>query len=140
MTKNKAAAFIRNNKSIFALTGILMLSVFLFFSCSAGKSVSVKIYAGTKALADETVSLGNGVSTAYDAFEKAAEKAGIVLVEEGGMVTKIGDYMGTETEGWCFYINGKVADVGAKEYVLKDKDNIAFSFVKWADVFPTVNE
>jgi len=137
MTQKKTKQFFQNNKSKIALSIILLLTVcMMLFSCTIGKSVSTKISAGDTVLANETIKINSSVKTALDAFQKAANQQNLTFTADNGMVTQIGKFKGTETEGWCFYVNGKVSDTGAQAYTVKDGDKISFEYVNWAKIYP----
>lgn len=65
------------------------------------------------------------------------DKVGVTDTQYGKMITSINGMKAEGTNYWAFYINGKMAPVGADSYQLQPNDQISFQFESWQA--PSVN-
>ncbi|MBM7552423.1 DUF4430 domain-containing protein [Thalassobacillus pellis] len=83
---------------------------------------------GEKSVAEKELEVKEGTSlmkVLKENFEGVKEKDGFITQIEG-IKAKDG-----EQKAWFFTINGETAKVGAKEYELKEGDEVVFDFHKW---------
>ncbi len=54
---------------------------------------------------------------------------------DSGYITQIDEYVNDDVNAWLFYVNGELSDVGIKEVIPTDGDDIVLSYVDWTEVF-----
>lgn len=54
---------------------------------------------------------------------------------DNGYITQIGDYVNDDVNAWLFYVNGELSEVGIKDMIPTDGDDIVLSYVDWTEVF-----
>jgi hypothetical protein len=84
----------------------------------------------TKVIAQRTVSYTG--KDGVDALTLLQQKTA-VKQDASGLVTTINGYTANnkQHEYWSFYVNGKMADVGPKEYMTKSSDQIEWRIEKY---------
>ena len=95
-------------------------------------TVLVTVEALGETLYEGEVSLNEGMS-ALDATLLFAEQEEIEIVYKNAYIQKIGDYREKDhgpMSGWLYYVNGESAMVGCSDYILSDKDEILWKYVK----------
>ncbi len=95
-------------------------------------SVVVRIEALGEKLFEGEVSLTEGMS-ALDATRIFAQNEGIEIISKDSYIQKIGDYREKDhgpMSGWLYFVNGESAMVGCADYILSDKDEILWRYVK----------
>ncbi len=78
------------------------------------------------------ISINEG-DTVLAVLKNAAKKQRIIVDDSQGYVTGIGGiYSGDfgDMSGWTYYVNGESPIVGAGEYLLADKDEIKWVYIK----------
>ena len=76
--------------------------------------------------------------TVFELLKKICEDQNINYQHLEGYVNSIADYNNTATEGWIYYFNGEMPDVGASDCVIsKGFDNtLDFKYMKYSEAFP----
>lgn len=120
-----------NNKLIFIFAGLVItflafsLSTTFYFNNSSKNTASNtnSIQATTAKESNDTFSYaGEEGVDALTLLENQAE----VEMNASGLVTSINGKMADEKkrEFWSFYVNGKLANVGPKDYITKSADRL----------------
>lgn len=94
-------------------------------------------HAGNAAILEKTsVQIEDG-ETVYDILVQIARKEGFTLDMAGNAVTggmyvrainSLGEFDRGDLSGWIYTVNGKRANIGCADYVLKDGDRIAWHY------------
>ncbi|MFH1171832.1 MAG: DUF4430 domain-containing protein [bacterium] len=94
-------------------------------------SVPITIASGQADPIQLEVTIQNGAS-ALDVLKKAAELEGLAVeiqsYDFGDLVEGIGGVKADNTHFWSFYVNGKLANVGAGSYRLQPGDSVEFRY------------
>ncbi len=115
--------------------GLLVFVVFLFFGYgflitrSQTDQPAANAPTPTIALVDYVSYQGVTGKTALDLLDTRAA----VVQAASGLIISINGRKAdnSQHEYWAFYINGKIAQVGPKEYVTKDGDTIEWKIEKY---------
>ena len=127
----------KQSSKLLALFLVLLLA--LSVGCSAkddtpAVSVTVNITGpDQEAIVADTIDCTG--TSAGDAFKQACKEATITYTVEEGMYDNFKSIASTDTDGWIFFINGEVAQVGADDYTLQEGDKIEFQYVNYDEVF-----
>ncbi len=95
-------------------------------------TVAVTVEAIDEKLFEGEVALTEGMSV-LDATLLFAEQEEIEIVYKNAYIQKMGDYREKDygpSSGWLYYVNGESAMVGCSDYILSDKDEILWKYVK----------
>ena len=118
---------------------IILLSIVLA-GCSNTRtdvnkmSVTVTIATVQEVLLSEIISINEG-STADKAIVAACQSKKLAYTLKDGMFDYFGTIASTQTDGWLFYINGELADIGAAQYIIKAGDALEFKYENYDDAF-----
>ena len=127
-------------KKIFLFV-LFFLTIFTSYSFYQTKLLSTK-----KSIAQQTLTVYLKISGQKDfikqeiisgktALDLTKEKASVKIKGEGvnAYVTEINrqETLNSKKEYWAFYVNGKMAEVGAGSYQLKDGDKIEWKIEKY---------
>ena len=100
-----------------------------------GISVSISIIDQEgKELLSKSIEVEKG-SSAGDAVKKACQSEKFAFQETNGMYDGFGGVASTETDGWLFYVNDTLADVGANDYTVEEGDSISFQYKNYDEAF-----
>ena len=135
----------KQKKWFLSLMVLTLVSLLLFTACSTGGSssdasaqgvsVKVQIIKDGENLLDTTVTLEGENPTAGDAFKKACQDAKMAYTVSDGMYDGFAGYTSTQTDGWLFYHNGQLADKGANDVTVSDKDTVSFQYENYNEAF-----
>ena len=80
----------------------------------------------------EEISTFSGVlaTTAYDVIRYIDKEVEVKKYDFGIMVTKIGRFENSKTESWLYFVNGKMGEVAADKYILKEGDKVEWRYTK----------
>ena len=114
------------------LIGIVLLLMFTFVLWEGrgflqGKKVETAVPSASKKVLSEKISY-SGVDGKNALLVLSEKEHAIVLKDKSGMVASINGRVANpqKHEYWAFYVNGKMAPVGAEEYITKNSD-----FIEW---------
>ncbi|MBI2984832.1 MAG: DUF4430 domain-containing protein [Candidatus Kerfeldbacteria bacterium] len=116
----------------------VVLSIFLL---GAGCSFTQTVKVSTNSQGDSNVNAANAKANQAQGVRYAGEDGKNALellqaehqvdVSDQGFVNAIDSRPPGDREYWAFYVNGKLADVGAKEYQTKSRDTIEWKLEKF---------
>ncbi len=130
---------------------VLLVSIFMLFSCADGKSQHEQ----NDALHYNTVNItidrelkytakyeNNAQTTALDLLEKICNEFSIDFSHLDGYINSVDGYNNTAQKGWMYFFNGEMPDVGASDYIItKGYDNtVDFKYMNYSEAFPETNE
>ena len=130
-------------KKILSLLLAMLALVLVFVGCSpaedepeeTGISVHVTIAKdGSEILAADVVVPGDKPSVA-DAVIKACQQKKMAYTYEDGMFDGFNGIASTQTDGWLLYIDGELAQSGAKDIELAEDMLIIFSYDNYDTAF-----
>lgn len=123
-------------KRIAALLMILILIVGL--SACRGNTVSgvvtIKSASG-KIILDTDISVPERGATAADAVKAACADVRLSYTYQNGMFDHFDGIASTKEEGWLFYGDGTLAEVGAGSYPLADGFVVEFRYENYNEAF-----
>lgn len=107
------------------------------FSKPAIKSaqVHVKITGTDKVILDYPITVSGVKLTAASAFEKACVQKDISYSYKNGMFDGFDNIFSTPTDGWLFYKNDTLSEVGAGDCEIVENDFIEFKFENYAAAY-----
>ena len=121
---------------------LLVLAVALVFAaCSSGGNEDAAKVTGTVVITADTeilnveVSVPEDQATADQAFIQACKDNNVTYTYENGMFDNFGGKASTQTDGWLFYTNGELADVGAKDVKLTEGFKVEFKYENYDEAF-----
>ncbi len=123
-------------KRIVVLIMTLMLLVCLL-GCQ-GRTVSgvVTIKSSTgKIVLDTDISVPERGATAADAVKAACADVRMAYTYQNGMFDNFDGIASTADEGWLFYGDGVLAEVGAGAYPLEDGFTVEFRYENYREAF-----
>ncbi|MCM2533081.1 DUF4430 domain-containing protein [Neobacillus pocheonensis] len=97
-------------------------------------TVSLKVVDGAKNTTNDLKGIAIiGQPTALQFLQVAlgSDKVGLTETKYGKMITSINGINAEGTNYWAFYINGKMATIGADSYKLLPNDQISFQYESW---------
>ena len=133
-----------------SLRSLTMMAMLLFTACSqegtSGSSsnqdsstqsitVAVQVIKDGEHLVDTTIVLEGKNPTAGEAFQQACQNGKMAYTVTDGMYDGFAGYNSTETDGWLFYHNGQLADKGADDTAVSDRDTVTFLYVNYDEAF-----
>lgn len=123
-----------------ALVAVVIIALTAIFAGCANApmegpqiSVNVVITAEEELLKEDV--LVNEESTADKAILIACQSKKLAYTLKDGMFDYFGAIASTQTDGWLFYVNGTLADVGAAQYKLQDGDVVEFIYQNYDEAF-----
>ncbi len=125
------ATLLKNKKAFLILIGItfvIVALVFVFPSIPAQKSETETVITPTVAISNQTQNIdsftyqGEEGKSAFEILEVKTK----VEIDKVGLVSAINGRKAdnSKREFWAFYVNGKLAEVGPKDYITKSTDKI----------------
>ena len=134
------------------LAVLLCLFVFCTILSACAQQPSMPLYSESNAVNDVTVHVAivNGETTLFDgdvqvksagdptammASQAAFDTLEPESVSTDGFVTAIAGVESDDENGWLFYHNGAMAEVGAAECVIAEGDSVEWKFVNYAEAF-----
>lgn len=97
-------------------------------------TVSLKVVNGAKNTTNDLKGIAIiGQPTALQFLQVAlgSDKVGLTETKYGKMITSINGINAKGTNYWAFYINGKMATIGADSYKLLPNDQISYQYESW---------
>ncbi len=125
---------------IFAIIALTCAIFAVKFNTPTLKSVQVhtKITNNGATVLDYPITVSGANPNAADAFIKGCEQKDISYKFDNGMFDGFADVFSTATDGWLFYVNNTLSNVGAQEYIINEGDTIEFKFANYAAEFPNL--
>lgn len=122
---------------IFLIIAMISAICVLHFTAPDTKSVQVhvKITNNGAIILDYPITVTGAAPTAAMAFEKGCIQKNVPYKFENGMFDGFNNLYSSTTDGWLFYINGSLADIGAEAYELKEDDTIEFKYANYGTEF-----
>ncbi|MBE7027156.1 MAG: DUF4430 domain-containing protein [Ruminococcaceae bacterium] len=123
-------------KKILAFTLIIAIVVCIG-GCTGEKTsinVSVKISEDYD-IVNTSFVLAAKEPVASDAIIRACQDEKIAYTLTDGLFDGFGGLKSTKTDGWLFYVNGQLAQMGAKDTPIKDGDVIEFRYENYESAF-----
>lgn len=117
---------------------VLLIAVLLLSSCAPHTNTpeisgTVKIFTQDTPVLD--VSLTTAKTNAEDILIEACQKNKIPYTLNNNMFDNFGGISSTQTDGWILFIDGEVANAGAKFIDINDGFQIEFRYVNYDEVF-----
>lgn len=110
----------------------------LLTACSNNAEGSVK-NGKVVILTEDTTILSDDLSTqsktVEDALLEVCQKNKIPYTLNNNMFDNFGGIPSSQTDGWILYVNGEVAQAGAKFIELEDNFLVEFKYVNYDEVF-----
>jgi hypothetical protein len=100
----------------------------------SANAVSIKVVDNTKKTTKNLSGvsiIGNPTALQLLQVSLGADQVGLTDTQYGKMITSINGLKAEGTNYWAFYVNGKMAPVGADSYKLQPGDQISFQFESW---------
>lgn len=125
---------------IFLIIALVTSICVLDFTTPDTKSVQVhvKITDNGGIIMDYPITVTGIKPTASMAFEKGCIQKNVPYSLEDGMFDGFGGLFSTNTDGWLFYVNGSIADIGCEDYELKENDAIEFRYTNYGSEFSSI--
>lgn len=96
-------------------------------------TVKVKVVGGeNKVIYSGTVKISAANPVGIQALKGACEENSISLTENGGFITEIDGYQNDSSTNtyWGFYVNGKMAHLGAGTFQIREGDYLEFNYAE----------
>ena len=123
-------------KKIISIFVCLLLAI-CFCSCAKQNDsvfVSIEVKDGVK-LAESFLNLEKDTSTAQ-LITTFLQYKNIDIQISDGMIVSIDNTENSDSEGWLFYINGELAQVGVNDYIPQKDDKLEIKYLSYSVAFP----
>lgn len=116
------------------------LAMLLLFLCACQNTDSTPELSGKVAVfTEDTAILSEDVKThatnVEDVLVQTCREHKIPYTLTNNMFDNFGGIASTQTDGWILYVNGEVAQAGAKFIPLEDNFLVEFKYVNYDEVF-----
>ncbi len=136
-------------KKITITTLVLTLALLTFVACSKEVATFTKddssktkftfnlmiIDPDESPIADTPIKVIGENANLMEIMEWYLDEKSINFVHENGMVMTISDLASDTSDGWILYVNGKMAEVGAADYIPVKNDKVEWKYVNYNEVF-----
>ncbi len=116
----------------------LMLALLLCFAGCTGEKVSVNVSVKISAdydIVNKSLTVSAKEPHASDAIIYACQNEKVAYTINDGLFDDFGGLKSTKTDGWLFYVNGQIAQLGAEDTPIKDGDVIEFRYENYESAF-----
>ena len=120
------------------LAFVLVLVPLLCFAGCTGEKVSVNVSVKISAdydIVNTSLEVTSKEPHASDAIIRACQNRKIAYTLTDGLFDGFGGLKSTKTDGWLFYVNGQIAQMGAEDTPIKDGDVIEFKYENYESAY-----
>lgn len=121
------------------IISILLICILLTATACTQQSDTPLLKGRVVILTEDTVVLSEEVSThsenVEEVFVETCQKNKIPYTLNSNMFDNFGGIASTQTDGWILYVNGEVAQAGAKFIALEDNFLVEFKYVNYDEIF-----